>query len=237
MDDFRRLDDFSDSTDDPFGSPLGRLELQTVRREPSASVARAWHRAVGVLLLLGIGGGSLALLLSILVVNLLPAVLVCVVLLLASSVIAFRFRHSAPDLTPTRLIWRVTPTAGMLYGIGLGFTFASGNPQLDTVTVIVLAGVGAIAGIVCALGAALSLAAGRYATGRHGNQIGGATELVAIAIGSLVGAAVEMAWIVSTGRSLEPGYIAFGPAVTLSLIGAFLLWRLQKSFGRTPSGR
>jgi len=227
MDDFRRLDDFSDSTDDPFGSPLGRREPQTVRREPSASVARAWHRAVGVLLLL----------LSILVVNLLPAVLVCVVLLLASSVIAFRFRHSAPDLTPTRLIWRVTPTAGMLYGIGLGFTFASGNPQLDTVTVIVLAGVGAIAGIVCALGAALSLAAGRYATGRHGNQIGGATELVAIAIGSLVGAAIEMAWIVSTGRSLVPGYIAFGPAVTLLLVGAFLLWRLQKSFGRTPSGR
>ena len=237
MDDFRRLDDFSGSTDDPFGSPLGRREPQTVRREPSVSVAKAWHRAVGVLLLLGIGGGSLALLLSILVVNLLPAVLVCVVLLLASSVIAFRFRHSAPDLTPTRLIWRVTPTAGMLYGIGLGFTFASGNPQLDTVTVIVLAGVGAIAGIVCALGAALSLAAGRYATGRHGNQIGGATELVAIAIGSLVGAAIEMAWIVSTGRSLEPGYIAFGPAVTLLLVGAFLLWRLQKSFGRTPSGR
>lgn len=108
MDDFRRLDDFSDSTDDPFGSPLGRREPQTVRREPSASVAKAWHRAVGVLLLLGIGGGSLALLLSILVVNLLPAVLVCVVLLLASSVIAFRFRHSAPDLTATRLIWRVT---------------------------------------------------------------------------------------------------------------------------------
>jgi hypothetical protein len=237
MDDFRRLDDFSDSTDDPFGSPLGRRRPQTVRREPSASVAKAGHRAVGVLLILGIGGGSLALVLSILVVNLLPVVMVCVVLLLASTVIAFRFRHSAPDLTATRLIWRVTPTAGMLYGIGLGFTFASGNPQLDTVTVIVFAGVGAIAGIVCALGAALSLAAGRYATGRHGSQIGGATELVAIAIGSLVGAAVEMAWIVSTGRSLVPGYIAFGPAVTVILVGAFLLWRLQKSFGRAPSGR
>jgi hypothetical protein len=150
-------------------------------------------------------------------------------------VIAFRFRHSAPDLTGTRLIWRVTPTAGMLYGIGLGFTFASGNSQLDTVTVIVLAGVGALAGIICAVGATLSFAVGRYATGRHGNQIGGATELVAIAIGSLVGAAVEMAWIVSTGRSLVPGYIAFGPAVTVILVGVILLWRLQKPFGRTQS--
>jgi hypothetical protein len=237
MDDFRRLDDFSDSTDDPFDSPLGRRDAQTVRREPSASAVKAWHRAVGVLLVLGIGGGSLALLLSVLVVNLLPLVLVCVLLLLASSVIAYRFRRSAPNLTTMRLIWRVTPTVGMLYGIGLGLTFASGNSQTDTVTVLVLAGVGAVAGIVCAVGAALSLTAIRYAKSRQSNRIGGAAELVAITVGSLVGAAVVMVWLVSTGRSLVPGYIAFGPAVTVVLVGAFLLKRWRKSFGHTQTAR
>jgi hypothetical protein len=227
MDDFRRLDDFADSTDDPFGSPLGRPARAT-GREPSPSAAKVWHRMVGVLLALGIGGGSVALLLSILIVNLLPVVLAALLLLLASAVIAFRFRRSSPDLTAMRLIWRVTPTVGMLYGIALGVSFASGSSQLDTITIIVLAGFGATAGMFCATGAALSITATRYVKRRHDARIGGAAELVPIAVGSLVGAAIVMVWLVSTGRYLLPAYLAFGPTVTVLLVGALLLRSWQR---------
>lgn len=239
MDDFQRLDDFADSTDDPFGSPLSR-QRRPARREPSASAAQAWHRVAGVLLALGIGGGSLALLLSLLVVKLLPVVLVCLLLLLASAVITIRFRRSAPNLTSMRLIWRVAPTGGMLYGIALGLVFASGNSQLGTVAVIVLAGIGAVAGIVCATGAAgamVAVNATRYAKRRHDGRLGGAAELVAIAVGSLFGGVVVLLWVSSIGQVLLPAYIAFGPAVTVLLIGAILLKSRQRTPGHTSTDR
>jgi len=169
------------------------------------------HRVAGVLLALGIGGGSLALLLSLLMVNFLPVVLVCLLLLLASAVITIRFRRSAPNLTSMRLIWRVAPTVGMLYGIALGLTFASGNSQIDTVIVIVLAGIGAVAG--------------------------SAAELVAITVGSLFGGVVALLWISSTGRNLLPAYFAFGPAVTVLLVGAFLLKSRQRLPGHASADR
>ena len=165
----------------------------------------------GGLLALGIGGGSLALLLSLLVVNFLPVVLVCLLLLLASAVITIRFRRSAPNLTSMRLIWRVAQTVGMLYGIALWLTFASGNSQIDTVIVIVLAGIGAVAG--------------------------SAAELVAITVGSLFGGVVALLWISSTGRNLLPAYFAFGPAVTVLLVGAFLLKSRQRLPGHASADR
>ena len=234
MDDFRRLDNFSDSTDDPFGSPLSRRE-RPARREPSASAAQALHRVAGVLLAFSIGGGSLALFLSLLVVNFLPVVLVCLLLLLSSAVITVRFRRSAPDLTSMRLIWRVAPTVGMLYGIALGLAFALGNSQLGTVAVIALAGIGAVAGIVCAIGATVAVNATRYGKRRHDGRTGGAAELVAITVGSLFGGVVVLLWISSTGQTLLPTYIAFGPVVTVLLVGAFLLKSRQKLPGHTSA--
>jgi len=233
MDDFRRLDDFSDSTDEPFGSPLARRD-RSARREPSASVAVAWHRAVGVMLAVGIGGGSLALVLSVLVVNLLPVVLVCLLLILASGVIAIRMRRSAPDLTTMRLIWRIAPTVGMLYGIALGAAFAAGNVELGTATTIFLSGAGAVAGIVCAAGATVVVGATRYAN--RGRARGpGVADAVATAAGSLVGGAAVILWISSTGRDLSPAYIAPGPTVTVLLVGAILLRNRQRSLAHASA--
>ena len=134
-----------------------------------------------------------------------------------------------------RLIWRVAPTVSMLYGIALGLAFASGNSQLGTVAVIALTGIGAVAGIVCATGATVAVNTTRDAKRRHDGRLGGAAKLVAITVGSLFGGLVVLLWISSTGQTLLPAYIAFGPAVTVLLVGVFLLKSQQKSPGHTSA--
>lgn len=143
MDDFRRLNDSSDSTAEPFGSPLCR-ERRPAWREPSAPAAQAWHRVAGVLLALGIGS---------------------------------------------------------------------------------------LARIVRSTGATVAVNAIRYAKRRHTGRLGDAADLVAITVGSVFGGVVVLLWILWPGHVQLPAYIAFGPVVTVLLVGVFLLKARQRSPG------
>jgi hypothetical protein len=150
MDELRRPNNASDSMGEPFGSP--RDPFDPYRKSPRSPITAWSDRRAAAVRAVSIVATS---------VGFLTAVLA---LLSIAGVLARRARPKRVSVT--QIIWRVAPPIGCLIGVAY-FVIVSGDPAAQTISgiyfigVVALAGIDALAGIFCALGAwALTLLLG-----------------------------------------------------------------------------
>ena len=164
MDELRRLNNLSDSMDEPLGTPIDRFGSRRSDKRPISK--RLSDRKVAAARALAVGATSLgflfavaALLSVVLPMNVSAALLPGLVLIVIGAVAGHIARRARPvRVTVTQLIWRISPSAGCLFAciyaaVVFGNPANQSIPGLFLIGSLALAGVGTLWGIFCAFGA------------------------------------------------------------------------------------
>jgi hypothetical protein len=242
MDELHRLDDTFDSMDEPFGAPRdpfrprgrdgsryrGGEGTETASQLNDATVKKLRYAAIictAIGFLTAIGG----MLGVILPVPLILVVLPGIPLIIAGAICGSIARRARPQpVTVTQLIWRIAPSVGAMVGASYSVFFLPENPtdgmtQIWILELIALAGMGALWGSLCALGAWGVLRISSWIAARSGaDSRAFVRELAAVITGSVVGGIVGFAWLSSVSRP-ERSQLIFIAIVTLFLVIAVMV--------------
>ena len=164
MDELRRLNNAADSMDEPFGSL--RDPFDPYRKVPRSPIT-AWSdrraatvRAVSIVATsVGFLAAVLALLSIAFPLHLVAALFPGLGLIIIGAIAGALAQRARPKrVSVTQIIWRVAPSIGCLIGVAY-FVIVAGDPAAQTISgiyfigAVEFAGIGALAGIFCALGA------------------------------------------------------------------------------------
>lgn len=248
MDELHRLDDTFDSMDEPFGAPRdpfrprgrdgsryrGGEGTETASQLSDTTVKKLRYAAIlcTVIGFLTAIGGMLGVILP---VPLILVVLPGIPLIIAGAICGSIARRARPQpVTVTQLIWRLAPSVGAVVGASYSLAFLPENPtdgmtQAWVLELIALAGLGALWGSLCALGAWGVLRISSWIAARIGADSRALIrELAAVITGSVVGGIVGFAWLSSVLQP-ERSQLVFIAIVTLFLVIAVIVRRARPS--------
>lgn len=239
MNELNRLDDFSDSIDEPFGNPVRgprprrarasqRLHSQSDKTVASLRATSILASALGAALILS----------TFWFVAFRHTFFPGVVLIAVGIVAGHIARRARPArVTVAQLIWRVCPTVGCVtaggYVVISWETYSSDVlPEMFSTMLLALSGIGTLAGILCGLGAWLFAAVqARAARGpvRRSSAVG------VVAAGSVVGG-VAAYLLLNLYRQTSPWALILVLVVTLAVATAVAIrLRVPRSVSEAPA--